>query len=214
MVNEHVNPGSNSEQEGSNLKINADDLKFMRSVIEKTCKKVDPGWQMIAAWGLIVMIGFPLLYFLKIHQIDNWLWRIQWILVVTGFSFSIYIVKRAIVRERAIGVISKLSKQIYLVFIILSANGFIWTYLDLFRDQIGGFGFLWTAICGIELSMIGIIYSREWLCGGMAIFIGIIAASFTEQYAYYILGIVTGLSCIVPAIIARRNYRKQEKENA
>ncbi len=202
-----------NEENKTEQKELVEDLKFMRSVIDKTSRKIDPGWQMIAAWGLIVLIGFPLLYFLKIHQLDNWLWRIQWILVVAGFSISIYFVKRAIVRERAIGVISKLSKQIYLVFIILSANGFIWTYLNLFRDHVGGFGFLWTAICGIELSMIGILYSREWLYGGMAIFAGIIAATFTEQYAYYILGIVTGLSCIIPAIIAWRNYHKQEKNH-
>ena len=42
---------------------------------------------------------------------------------------------------------------------------------------------------------------------------GIIAADFTEPYAYYILGIVTGLSCIIPAIIVQKNYRKQEREN-
>lgn len=214
MENEQLNPGSKSEQEGSKLKINADDLKFVRSVIEKTCRRIDPGWPIIITWGLFIMVGFPVLYFLKIHQIDNWLWRIQWLLVAAGFSISAYFVFKAVIRERKAGIISKLSKQIYLIFLILSVNGFIWTYLDLFRDHIGGFGFLWTAIAGIELSMIGILYSKEWLYGGMAIFAGIIAASFTESYAYYILGIVTGLSCIIPAIIARRNYRKQEKENA
>ncbi|GAJ19472.1 unnamed protein product, partial [marine sediment metagenome] len=30
---------------------------------------------------------------------------------------------------------------------------------------------------------------------------------------YVILGIVTGLACIIPAIIAQRNYRKQEKSH-
>jgi hypothetical protein len=194
--------------------ISADDIKFMRSVIDKTCRKIDPGWPSMIAWGLIILIGFPVLYFLKIHQLDNWLWRIQWLLVVAGFSISAYFVAQAIMHERKAGVISKLSKQIYLVFLILSANGFIWTYLDLFRDHIGGFGFLWTAICSIELSMIGILYSREWLYGAIAIFVSMIVASFTETYAYVILGIVTGLACIIPAIISRRNYCKQEYEDA
>ena len=215
MEKEGLHENSKPKQESlEEQKIAADDLKFMRSVIEKTCRKIDPGWPIMITWGLILMIGFPLLYFLKIRQLDNWLWHIQWLLVVIGFSISIYFITKAIKQERKAGLISKLSKQIYWIFIILSANGIIWTCLDLFRDHIGGFGFLWTAICGIELSMVGILYSREWLYGGIAIFAGIIAAYFTEPYAYAILGIVTGLACIIPAIISQRNYREQEKEDA
>ncbi len=208
------------EKENSNqgniqgAEINNEDIKFMRSVIERTCRKIDPGWPIFITWGFIILVGFPVLYLLKIHQADNWLWRIQWLLVAAGFSISAFFVFKTIIRDRKIGVISKLSKQIYLIFVVLSANGFIWTYLDLFRDNIGGFGFLWTAICGIELSMLGILYSKEWLYAGIAIFTGIIAARFMESYAYYVLGIVTGLSCIIPAIISRKNYCKQEKENA
>ena len=41
-----------------------------------------------------------------------------------------------------------------------------------------------------------------------------VAASIMKEYAYVILGIVIGLACIIPAILAQRNYRKQEKENA
>jgi hypothetical protein len=215
MEKEDLHNDSESKQEGfDEQKIGSDDLNFVRSVIEKTCGKIDPGWPIMITWGLILMIGFPLLYFLKIRQLDNWLWHIQWLLVVVGFSISIYFINKAIKRERKAGLISKLSRQIYWIFIVLSANGIIWTSLDLFRDHIGGFGFLWTAICGIELSMVGILYSREWLYGGIAIFAGIIAACFTEPYAYVILGIVTGLACIIPAIISQRNYLEQEKTNA
>jgi len=215
MENKDLHEGPKFNREGfEGQPIAADDLKFMRSVIEKTCRKIDPGWPAMITWGLILMIGFPVLYFLKIRQLDNWLWHVQWLLVVIGFSISIYFVTKAIKRERNAGLISKLSKQIYWIIIILSANGIIWTCLDLFRDHIGGFGFLWTAICGIELSMVGILYSREWLYGGIAIFAGITAALFTDPYAYVILGIVIGPACIIPAIISQRNYLKQEKEDA
>ncbi|MCD4831583.1 MAG: hypothetical protein K8R02_07245 [Anaerohalosphaeraceae bacterium] len=191
--------------------ISADDVKLIRSVIENTCRKIDPGWPIMIVWGLIIMIGFPAAYFLKTRQLDIWKWPIYLLLLAISFCVAIYFGAKATMRERKAGLISKLSKQIYWIWFILLANGILWTYLGLFKDHIGGFGFLWTAIYGIAFSMMGILYSREWLYGGIAIFAGIIAAYFTEPYAYYILGVVTGLACIIPAIIAQKNYRKQEK---
>jgi len=214
MNREHSQEDSNYKHGEAEKQKTADDLKFIRSVVEKTCRKIDPGWPIIVTWGLIIMIGFPLAYFLKTRQLDTWKWPIYLLLLVISFCVAIYFGTKATMRERKAGLISKLSKQIYWIWFILLANGILWTCLGLFKDHIGGFGFLWTAIYGIALSMMGILYSREWLYGGIAIFAGIIAAYFTEPYAYYILGVVTGLACIIPAIIAQRNYCKQEKENA
>ena len=74
--------------------------------------------------------------------------------------------------------------------------------------------FLWAVLVGFGLSAMGILSSKEWLFGGIAIFIAILAASIIKVHAYVILGIVMGMACIIPAIIAQRNYRKQGKENA
>ena len=191
-----------------------ENLKFIRSVIDKTCRKVNPGWPILIGWGLVIMIGFPLAYYIKIRQLDAWKWPVYFVLLVISLSIAIYFGAKATMREKKAGLIPYLSRQIYLIWFILIANGAIWTCLGLFKDHIGGFGFLWTAIYGIALSMMGLLYSREWLCGGIAIFVGIIAACFTDAYAYVILGIVTGLAFIIPAVIAQSNYRKQEKENA
>ena len=214
MEKENLSEDSNLKQGKTEQKQLAENLQFMRSVIEKTHRKIDPGWPIMIIWGLIFMIGFPALYYLKMNQLDQWIWPIQWLLVVIGVGTTLYFGANARLRERKAGLIPQLSQQIYLIWFILTANAIIWICLGLFKDHIGGFGFLITAIYGVGLSMMGILYSREWLYGGIAIFAGIIAASFTEPYAYAIIGITTGLACIIPAIIAQRNYRKQEKENA
>ena len=83
-----------------------EDIHFMRLVIDKTCRKIDPGWATMITWGLIIIVGFPLLYFLKINKLDNWLWRIQWLMVVAGFSISAYFALNAILRERKLPVAS------------------------------------------------------------------------------------------------------------
>ena len=213
MKNEHAGrptePNGRST-EGQNA---ADDLRFMRSVIEETCRRIDPGWPIMVAWGLIIMIGFPVGYFIKTRQLDTWQWPVYLLLLVVGCCVAIYFGAKARMRERKAGVVSKLSRRIYWVWFVLLANGTLWTCLGLFKDHMGGFGFLWTAIYGIALCMMGVLYSREWMYGGTAVFAGIIAAYFTGPNAYWVLGIVTGLSCIIPAIISRRDYSKNRAQN-
>ena len=68
----------------------ADNLKFMRSVIEKTCRKIDPGWPIMIVWGLVFLIGFPVLYYLKMNQLDRWIWPIQGLLIMIGVGTTIY----------------------------------------------------------------------------------------------------------------------------
>lgn len=199
--------------EAEKQKTAADDLRFMRSVIEKTCRQIDPGWPIMIVWGQIFMIGYIVSHFFVIYQLRDWLWPIYLLLLAIAFGAALYFGAQANMRERKAGLISQLTKQIYWIWFILAANGTIWTCLGLFRDYVGGFGFLWAAIYGIALSMMGILYSKEWLYGGIAIFCAILAAFYITSYAYVILGIVTGLACTMPAIIAQRNFRTQEKEN-
>ena len=123
-----------NSQENQDKQQVADNLKFIRSVIEKTCGKIDPGWPIMIVWGLIIMIGFPVLYYLKMNQLDQWIWPIQWLLVVIGVGTTIYFGANVRLRERKAGLIPQLSKQIYLIWFILTANVIIWICLGLWRN--------------------------------------------------------------------------------
>jgi hypothetical protein len=138
------------------------------------------------------------------------MWIILWVI---GASVGIYNGIISERREKKTGFISQISNQIGLVWFILLLNGTIWSAMRLHNIYFGDLAFLWAAIFGFGLSITGILSSKVWLVGGIAILISIVAASIMNEHAYVILGIAMGLSCIIPAIIAQRNYRKQEKEN-
>ncbi|MHC4396571.1 MAG: hypothetical protein ACYS1A_13040 [Planctomycetota bacterium] len=190
----------------------AADLKFIRSVIEKTHRAFDPGSPVMIALGLIFMIGYPATqYFLttpQLYELIQPMWIILWVIGASVIMFYGIIAER---REKQVGLISQLSKQIGWIWYILLLNGTAWSGIGLSKGFFGDPGFLWAAIFGFGLSITGILSSKEWLFGGLAIFIAILAAFFIKDYAYLILGLVMGLGCIIPAIIAHRNYRKQEK---
>jgi len=203
------------EEDSEEQKISAEDLKFMRSVIEKTNRAFNPGASVMIVWGLICMIGYPATqYFLAAPQLYDFILPVWLILWVVGASVTIFNGIIAEIREKRSGVISRRSNQIGLVWFILLFNGTAWSAMGLHKVYFGELAFLWAVIFGFGLSIMGILSSKEWLFGGIAIFISILAASIMKEHAYVILGIVMGLACIIPAIIAQRNYRKQEKENA
>ena len=201
--------------EAEEQKTAADDLRFIRSVIEKTHRAFNPGAPVMIALGLIFMIGYPATqYFLaapQLYELIQPMWIILWVI---GASVTIFNGIIAEIREKRSGVISRRSNQIGLVWFILLFNGTAWSAMGLHKVYFGELVFLWAIIFGFGLSVTGILSSKEWLFGGIAIFISILAASIMKEHAYVILGIVMGLACIIPAIIAQRNYRKQEKENA
>lgn len=193
----------------------ADDLKFIRSMAERTQRQIDPRAPIIITWGVICLLGYPASQWLAIHQYFeqiSWLWLGLGLLgAVLSMFFAHQIHKQEINR----GVKSYISKQIALVWIILVSNGIVWTLLGIFHNphQSPGPGFIWAALYGIGLSMMGILYSKEWFISGIAIFIAIVFATFARPYASIILGITMGLGCIIPGVIAQQRLRQWEKKN-
>jgi hypothetical protein len=216
MENENLHEEAKpKEGEADEQKTAADNLRFMRSVIEKTNLAFKPGAPVMIVWGLIFMTGYPATqYFLaatELHDFIQPMWIVLWVI---GASVGMFYGFIGEIRERQVGLISRISKQIGLIWYILLLNGTVWSGLVLFKVSFGNPAFLWAALFGIGLSVSGILSSKEWLFGGIAIFIAILAATFIKAHTYIILGIVMGLACIIPAIIVQRNYNKQKEENA
>lgn len=216
MENEHLNEEQKPEQEGSEgQKVTADDLKFMRSVVEKTSRQLKPDVHIMIACGLVSVIALIALYFLKTHRLDRWVWPVGLSMILIILFYTIIGLVRIAKYEKKTGFISHLKKQVSWVWIFITLHGLAWTiFAMLFNDFSGGDPpFIWAMLFSIGLCVLGIFHSKEWLFGAILIFAGMVLTYFVEESAYIILGLAMGAGFIIPAIIVQRNYRKQEKNH-
>jgi len=211
-----------SQDDSSQAKIKgpdiaADDIKFMRQAVEKTYKQVNPDTHTMVMWGLVCMICYFAIHFLKQSQLSGWILPVFLTLMAFGL-FYIFITWLLVSRrDKNAGFIPLLREQLTWVWIIIMVmHGLTWSILGTVfnRYYAGDPGFLLAILISIALCVTGIFHKKEWLYGGMLIFAGLLLAFFIKDNGYIILGLATGAGLIIPAIIVQRNYRKQEEENA
>ena len=216
MENEYL-PEEPKQRGPEEQKATSDDLKFMRSAIEKTYKQVKPCTHVVIMWGLICMITYTTIHFMVAFHLHKWIPSVGWPLVAIGLCYTFvtwFLINK---REKKAGFIPRLPKQVGWVWVITTSHFLAWSILGtLFNNfYVGGDpAFLGAMHLSIALSMTGILHSKEWLFGGVGIFAGMVLTYFVIDYDFIILGLATGAGLIIPAIIVQRNYRKQEKENA
>lgn len=207
MNSQDLKPGEMEEKELN------DNLQFMRSAIERTRRDFDPGAVGWIAWGTMCLIGYVAMHFLSTPTNYKLMWLIWILLLAIAGGVNAFCDIRIRKQEKKAGMVPLLSRQVGWIWAVAVLHGVVWTSLGLFGDWFGGPGFLWALVYSIALSATGIIYSKEWLFGGLGVFVGMIAAFFVKDYAYIILGLAMGFGCIMPAIIAQRRYLRQKKEN-
>ena len=208
--------GEHSQDGGIEDKKVAENLQFMRLAIQKTRRDIDPEAPAMIVWGIVNIIMYWSIYYLVMQELYKWIFPMTVPLLSIGVCVTIFSSIRVSKRQKQAGYVPHLSQVIGYIWMIVIAHGVAWSTFGLFYDFFGGPGFLWAMVYSIGLSMMGIVYSKEWLWGGVGIFAGMVTALIFKNYAYLILGLSMGLGCIVPAIFAQRNYlkqRKQEKEN-
>ena len=192
-----------------------DDIKYMRSVVEKMSRQVKPDVHIMIVCGLTCMVLYATLYFFKTRQLDKWIWPVGLSLTAVLFIYVLISLIRIAKAEKKAGFISHLKRQVTLVWIFIMLHGLAWTISPvLFNNFCGGDpAFLWAMLFSIGLVVLGIFHSKEWLFGGIGIFAVMMLTYFLGNIGYLILGLAVGAGLIIPAIIVQRNFRKQEEEN-
>ena len=195
--------------------IAVDDIKFMRSVVEKMSRQVKPDVHIMIVCGLACAVAYTILYFLKTRQLDRWIGPVGLSLTIILFVFVFISLVRIAKGEKKAGFISHLKKQVTWVWVFIMLHGLAWTiFAMLFNNFCGGDpAFLWGMLFSIGLVVLGIFHSKEWLFGGLGIFVAMVLTYFLGNSGYLILGLAIGAGLIIPAIIVQRNYHKQEQEN-
>lgn len=150
----------------------ADDIKFMRSVVEKMSRQVKPDIHIMIVCGLTCMIIYAALYFLKTRQLDKWIWSVGLSLTTVLFIYAFISLVRIIKAEKKAGFISHLKRQVTFVWIFIMLHGLAWTVSPALSGNfcVGDPAFLWAMLFSIGLVVLGIFHSKEWLFGGIGIF--------------------------------------------
>jgi hypothetical protein len=212
MENEHLHKEPKPKQgKAEEQKTAADDLRFMRSVVEKSYRQIKPETHLAVMWGLICMIIYISIHFLIKFQLCKWIVPLYLSLLAFGLCCTFATMFIIIKRQRKDGFAPQLVKQVAWIFGVIMFPIIFWDRMGLFNKIFCGSGFMYAMALGMHLGILATLHSKTWLLGGILIFVGMLLAFFIKDYSFIILGLATGLGCIMPAIIVQRNYRKQEK---
>jgi hypothetical protein len=214
MNRKYSQEDSNLKQGKTEQKELAENLQFMRLAIEKTRRDFDPGAAIFITWGLLCLIGYTATHFLIAQQAYDKINTVWFSLYGIGVPSSIFFGYRISKRQNMQGVVPYIYIQIAWIWGIMIVSGIAFGTFGLGRSFFNDINFLWAWIYAISLSMTGVVYSKEWLMGGIAIFAGMVAAVFLKQYACLILGFAMCAGCVIPSLITQKRLRNVEKENA
>ena len=200
--------------EADEQKTVADNLRFMRSAVEKSYRQIKPETHLEVMWGLICMIIYISIHFLIKFQLFKWVVPFYLSFLAFGLCCTFATLFIIIKRQRKDGFAPQLVKQVAWIFGVIMFPIIFWDRMGLFNKIFCGSGFMYAMALGMHLGILGILHSKAWLFGGILIFVGMLLAFIVKDYAFIILGIATGAGVIIPAIIVHKNYLKWKQENA
>ena len=209
MSNNHSNYNQ-TQDEGLN-----DNLRYMRSVVEKADRQVRPEGYVLTACGLICLTCYTAVHFLLKSEWQKWLLPVYLTLMVILLGYTFFALSHGAKRQKREGYVPQMPRQVTAIWLIVASHIIVWSILGVVLNNYcgGDPGFIGAMGLSIALSATGILYSKEYLYGGLCIFACMFLTYFVKDYGYIILGIATATGCIVPELICRWKYNKQVQGN-
>jgi hypothetical protein len=194
----------------------AENLKYMRSAVEKTDTSGEPDWlsmSVVMMWGLICLAGYVSIHFLgRSPQYFKWIWPVFYSIAIIGACYTFIGFFFVFRKDRKIGFVQELTKQVIWIWVIILMNGLVWTVLGKYVNNFffGEPGFIFAMLFGLCLSVTGILDSNKWFLGAIIIFTGMVLAHFLMSYSYIVLGVATGAGLITAPIIEKLTYKEEK----
>jgi hypothetical protein len=192
-----------------------DNLQFMRSVMEKADRQVRPEGYVLTACGLICLTCYTAVHFLLKSEQQKWLLPVYLTLMVILLGYTFFALSHGARRQKREGYVPHIPRQVTAIWLIVASHIIVWSILGVMLNNYcgGDPGFIGAMGLSIALSATGILYSREYLYGGLCIFACMFLTYFVKDYGYIVLGIATASGCIVPELICRWKFNKQVQGN-
>lgn len=193
----------------------SDDLRIVRSALEKSYKMVKPETHDMVMWGLICATAYIGIHFLHEYSLQKWTSLFYLSLMGLGMCGSLVTMFFWIRRQKKKGFVPKLPFQVAGVLIVIVFPIIVLDRMGMFKDVFGGAGFIYAMGISMFMGIYGILYSKAGFLGEAIILAGMLTAFFAKGYwcPMIILGLATGTGIITTALIAEINHRRWE-ENA
>ncbi len=193
----------------------AQDLSYIKEVLDRTQRRIDPHAFHGVHWGLIVLLWYPLANWFQNSDTPMRQLPLGIVAVVCGCILSIAREVRLGRKPRLQGEDTFITRQVtFLVYGLIGA-GVALSAMAPATGFVAGpnVPIIWGLIYSIMAYSMGVVYRNEFIYSAGFIFAGTIAAMFLQQWNGYILGPTMGLGMIVPGIIAERRVKLMVEED-
>lgn len=188
------------------------DLAFIREVVARTQRRIDPHAFHYVHWGAIVLVWFPLGNLLSARGRLDLLAALGAAALLLGAALSVGRELRLRGRPRLAAQETFVAQQVRQITAATIGAGLLLSALAPATGFVAGpdVPIIWGFVYATLASMIGVVYERDFRIAGAAIFVASLVAVVFRDHAGYVLGPVMGLGMIVPGLRAEARVRAME----
>jgi len=191
------------------------DLTFIRGVMERTERRIDPHAFHYVSWGIIVLIWYPLAHWFQMRGDLAAMATVGIVSVLLGMGLSALLQWRRNAQQKLTGENTFVARQVgqvtagaLVAAIVISAVGPPTGIVPGEKIPV-----VWGIAYAVMAYNVGVVYRAEFLWSGVFIFAGSLLALGLPEVQGYVLGPVMGIGMIVPGVMAERRVRRMRTES-